>query len=86
MLHRDTAKGAAAEGHRPFEEGSREDIKLALLDFAPQYSVLARETCFEWASILFRWRLPNEVSGAVLGCVELKSLLMDVGLVSADVR
>ena len=48
---------------------SRDDIKLALLDFASRYIVLACGTYFEWASILFRRRLPNKVSGAVLGCM-----------------
>ena len=47
---------------------SREDVKLALLEIASQYSVLACRACLEWAPSKVGGGLPNQVSGAVLSC------------------
>ena len=56
--------------------GPSDGIKLALLDFATQYSMLACGMCLKWAPRLFRQGLPNQVLGAAPGCQELESSLM----------
>ena len=65
-------------------------IKLALLEVAAQYSVLALERACErptFGSPGFRGYSKGLLVMGVLDWTwELKSLLMDVGLVSADIR
>lgn len=72
------------------DEMRRDGIKLALLEVAAQYSVLALERAHErpiFGSPGFQGILEGVTRMGVLDWTwELKSLLMDVGSVSADIR
>ena len=51
----------------------RDGIKLALLDFATQYSMLACGMCLEWAPRLFRYGVPPSPCGSAVGAAAFVS-------------